>query len=134
MALLPVSHQQQQQSDCLTTCVAMTLTYLHIPFKYERLLKVLRTQPFGTVFGNVQDLASIGLTVVVDYGTLEKLAEHIGEGLPCIVAIRTGTPSWTIQTNHAVLVTGIEGDIVYFHDPEKTAGPAGLFSSHSNAC
>ncbi len=124
MNLLPISHRQQrQQSDCLVACAAMLLAYLQIPFNYPHLLKLLATKPFGTVFGNLRELRSLGLHVLIEEGSLETLARHIDSGLPCITAIKTGPPAWDHVTNHAVLVVGIDDQMIYLHDPEQASGP-----------
>lgn len=55
MPLLAVSHRRQrQQSDCLATCVPMVLEYLRVPFQYNELLRLLKTQSFGTFFHNLR--------------------------------------------------------------------------------
>ena len=124
MSLLPISHRQQsQQSDCLAACAAMVLAYLQIPFTYPRLLKLLATKPFGTVFGNLRALQALGLYVLVEEGSLETVTRHLNSGLPCIMAIKTGPPTWNYVTNHAVLVVGVDEQTIYLHDPEQASGP-----------
>lgn len=85
MTLLAVSHQpQHQDSDCLAACSAMVLDYLHIPYTYPQLLRLLQIQPFGTWFRNIQFLQSLGLTVSIGYGDVETLERHLDVGLPII--------------------------------------------------
>lgn len=124
MNFLPVSHRQQrQQSDCLAVCAAMVLDYLQVPINYPRLLKLLETKPFGTVFGNLRSLQVLGLHVLIEEGSRDRLAGYIATGLPCIAAIKTGPPAWHHVTNHAIIVVGIDEETVYLHDPEQASGP-----------
>lgn len=106
----------------------MVLDYLQVPFTYPDLLTLLRTQPFGTVFGNLRRLDSWRLYLTITEGDLHQLRQSLEIGLPCIAAIRTGTPNWTEETNHAILITGIgaedgEATLIYFHDPMQANGP-----------
>lgn len=125
MTLLPVLHQKQRrQADCLGACAAMVLHYLQVPIQYERLLRLLKTQAAGTVFGNLRYLETLGLSVQIGYGDIETLHSHLEIGLPCIIAVQTGMWSyWTEDTSHAVVVIGIEDDRIYFHDPDLDSGP-----------
>ena len=62
MTLLAVSHQpQKQESDCLAACSAMVLDYLHVPYTYPQLLRLLQIQSFGAWFRNIQFLQALGL-------------------------------------------------------------------------
>ncbi len=110
MLLLPVLHRQQSQSsDCLATCAAMLLDYLHVPFKYDHLLRLLRTRSFGTEFSNLRYLTVFGLFILVEQGTVETLRGHLERGLPPIVFVQTGLLSyWQEATGHAVVVLAIE--------------------------
>jgi Papain-like cysteine protease AvrRpt2 len=106
----------------------MVLDYLHVPFTYANLLNLLRTQPFGTVFGNLRRLDSWRLYWAITEGDRDWLRHHLESGLPCIAAIRTGAPTWHEETNHAVLITGIgdeagDATLLYFHDPLQSNGP-----------
>lgn len=126
MTLLAVSHQpQHQDSDCLAACSAMVLDYLHIPYTYPQLLRLLQIQPFGTWFRNIQFLQSLGLTVSIGYGDVETLERHLDVGLPIIVYVDTGflTSYWAESTNHALVVIGIEDERIYLNDPFFQAAP-----------
>ena len=104
----------------------MILDYLQIPFTYSRLLKLLETQPFGTVFGKLRALQSFGLHIRIDEGSLDQFAFYLNQGLPCIAALKTGPPAWQHSTNHAVLIVGIDGQAIYLHDPEQPTGPQAM--------
>lgn len=125
MLLLPVLHRQQSQSsDCLATCAAMLLDYLHVPFKYDHLLRLLRTRSFGTEFSNLRYLTVFGLFILVEQGTVETLRGHLERGLPPIVFVQTGLLSyWQEATGHAVVVLAIEDKQIYLSDPRFSDAP-----------
>lgn len=125
MSLLPVSHRQQiQQADCLAACAAMVLTYLQIPVDYRNLLKLLNIRDFGTSFQNLHNLERLGLHVLVTEGDMVGLERWLVQGLPSIVAVSTSelTSYWISDTDHAVVVIGIDEEIVYLHDPDQIDG------------
>jgi len=118
MTLLPVSHyQQQQQSDCLVACTFMVLDYLQVPINYQRLEKLLRAMSGGTPFRNLRYIESIGLSVLIEDGNIETLRRHLVSGLPPIVALNSGQllSYWPEQTDHAVVVLGIENNLIYLY-------------------
>lgn len=81
---------QQHESDCLVACIEMILNYLHVPVSYNQLTKLLQTRWFGTTFGNVRYLASLGLSVTLGVnGDLDIFERHIELGLPILVNVRT---------------------------------------------
>lgn len=72
-----------------------------VPINYPRLLKLLETKPFGTVFGNLRSLQVLGLHVLIEEGSRDRLAGYIATGLPCIAAIKTGPTSlWHHVCHH----------------------------------
>lgn len=103
----------------------MVLDYLQVPFQYPRLVRLLRTQAFGTVFSNIRYLESLGLSVLIELGEVETLRWHLARGLPPIVYVDTGQlrTYWNEANNHAVVVTGIEGNQVYLNDPFFATAP-----------
>lgn len=126
MNFLSVSHQkQQQQADCLVACVAMVLRYLQIPFRYERLLKVLETERHGTVFSKLENLQALHLSIQVQEGDFTQLTETLAIGLPIIVAVNTGelTSYWQTAVAHAVVVVGMDHEFIYVNDPVLDDGP-----------
>ena len=112
MLLSSFAHRRQRhESDCLVACVEMILEYLHVPTTYDQLAKRLRTQWFGTPFGNVAYLESLGLHVTLEYqGTLEVFEQTIELGLPVIANVKTiDWDHWQgEETYHAVVVVGID--------------------------
>ncbi len=91
MPLLRVLHQKQRrQSDCLVACTAMILRYWRLSFHPDRLPKLLKTEAHGTVFSHLRYLGTLGVSVVVEESSVEKLSSYLQKGLPCIVAVETG--------------------------------------------
>ncbi len=125
MNLLPVSHQQQKhQSDCLAACAAMLLDYLQIPISHEKLMQLLKVDAIGTPFRNLQNLGSLGLSILIEEGDLATVQTHLESGLPLITAVDTGQLSyWQEATDHAVVIVGLDDTAVYLHDPNFTDSP-----------
>lgn len=126
MNFLPVSHlKQQQQADCLVACTAMILRYLEIPFRYERLLKVLETERHGTIFSKLHNLRSLHISLQVQEGNFQQIEEALATGLPVIVAVNTGElrSYWQSAVAHAVVIVGIDDEYVYVNDPALDDGP-----------
>lgn len=123
---LALSHiPQRQQADCLVACTAMVLRYLHIPFDYNQLLQRFGTTSAGTPFSRIDWLKEWRLTVVRGEGNLEILAEYLDLGLPVIVAVQTWPfAHWQTQdTEHTVVVVGIEQGNVAINDPAVDQAP-----------
>jgi len=126
MNLLPVLHRQQsQQADCLAACAAMVLNYLQLPIDYKRLLRMLNVKTYGASLHNLHNLASLGLFVLVEEGDIAKLQAHLEIGLPPIIPVSTAKllSYWKEDTDHAVVVVGIDDEWVYLNDPEFTSAP-----------
>ncbi len=123
--LLPVTHiQQRKNGECLAACAAMILNYMGLRIDYDRLLKLLRTQWFGTASFHVRELEKLGLTVVYKEGTLDELHEHLSNDRPCIAFVNTGElPYWDEATDHALVIVGLDDDYVYFNDPMLSTAP-----------
>jgi ABC-type bacteriocin/lantibiotic exporter with double-glycine peptidase domain len=126
MNLLPVLHQKQQrQSDCLVACAAMVLCYLQIPFRYERLAKLLETEQHGTVFRKLQNLRALYVSVQIQEGDFQAVDDALAIGLPVIVAINTGELKsyWQSAVAHAVVVIGMDKEFIYLDDPALEDAP-----------
>lgn len=132
MLLSSFAHKRQRhESDCLVACVEMVLAYLLVSTTYDQLAKRLRTQWFGTPFGNVIYLESLGLNVTLAYqGPLELFEQTIDLGLPVIVNVKTiEWKHWQgEETYHAVVVVGIDrnAETIYIHDPFFAEAPIAL--------
>lgn len=125
MSLLAVSHRKQlQQSDCLAACAAMLLEHLQLPIEYARLVQLLAIRSYGAAFSNLRRLEELGVSVVIEKGSLAKLRRALDQGLPIVVAVNTGPLTyWTDDTAHALVVVGIEQETVLVNDPEFSQAP-----------
>ena len=123
--LLPVPHREQQQaSDCLAACAAMVLDYLDKPTSYNRLLSLLRIGPIGAPRRNILQLTRLGIDVAYREATLPLVAELLQAGLPVIAFVDTGELSyWSVSTNHALVLVGINEDYVFVNDPAFPDAP-----------
>src|SRR3972149_1952021 len=119
MPLLPVSHlEQQRPGDCLAACAAMVLDFLAVQADFQSLIRVLRIQPHGASFRNLEYLEALGVSVLIEPGELATLRAHLERGLPPIAFVATRQLSyWKEATGHAVVVVGIEGTQIYLNDP-----------------
>lgn len=129
MKLSGIAHRQQpRKGDCLPACAAMVLTALGDPVEYERLRQRLGTTPTGTPFSQIKRLRSWWLAVECGQGNLATLRHHLAAGRPVIVAVATELlPYWLIRpdieeeerlTEHAVVVVGLEDQVVSVDDPD----------------
>jgi ABC-type bacteriocin/lantibiotic exporter with double-glycine peptidase domain len=111
MTLLPVSHQQQrEEADCLVACTAMVLTYLQIPYHYEQLRRVLRTEQHGTIFSHLGHLETIthhAVVIIGIDGDRVYLNDPAFVTAPQIVARDEFEPAW-IEHNYRFAVITLE--------------------------
>ena len=122
---LPVPHREQQQaSDCLAACAAMVLEYLDKPTSYNRLLSLLRIGPIGAPRRNILQLTRLGIDVAYREATLPLVVQFLQAGLPVIAFVDTGELSyWSVSTNHALVLVGIDEDYVFVNDPAFSDAP-----------
>lgn len=96
----------------------MVLQYLNIPADYSALvnrLRTLRVAGVGSPFHNLRHLETLGVKVLIKRGEISTLYSSLEEGLPPIALVDTAQlPYWTERTSHAVVVVGIEGDLIRF--------------------
>lgn len=126
LTILPVPHfQQREHSDCLVACAIMVLAYLGQQPSYQQLYKVLKMKPgLGTAMSNIRQLEKLELSVVYQQGTLSLLQQYLVENKPCIVPVKTSElPYWTVDTDHAVVVVGLDSQFVYLNDPFLPQAP-----------
>lgn len=129
MSLLSILHRQQsQEADCLAACTQIVLDYLHIPITYSRLLRILETDQAGSYFSKLKKLeAELGLIVELTQGNddLDLLYDYLNQALPIIVFVNTAELKsyWSVPTFHAVVVTGLDDEIVYINDPYFAEAP-----------
>lgn len=117
--LLPVSHLlQRTEADCLPVCVQMVLAYLGRPVPYERLVELLGTRWFGTPARNIERLEQLDIAVTVVDLSLSAIHPYLDNGLPIIAFVSTADlPYWPEDTDHAVVIVGLDDEAVYVNDP-----------------
>lgn len=117
--LLTVPHIPQRNSaDCLAACAAMLLAAIDKDVPYPQLLRILNVQSYGTSARNLHYLSQVGVDIVYREGSLSILEETISSGRPCLTLVRTEFfPHWSYTTDHAVVVVGMDDDLVYLNDP-----------------
>lgn len=123
--LLAVSHlQQRAESDCLPICVQMVLAYFGRDQSYERLALVLGTRWFGTPAANILRLDQLGVKVELAELSLDEISARIDRNQPIIAFINTASlPYWSTDTDHVVVVVGLDDQVVYLNDPYFAAAP-----------
>lgn len=125
---LRVAHiQQANNGECLAACAMMLCTYLGIRVAYRQVVRALGIRRgLGTPFSQVQKLQTLGVSVTYqEYGTLQEVYDLLCHGWPCIVGVQTNElPHWNnVNTQHALVVVGMDQDYVYLNDPEFPLAP-----------
>jgi ABC-type bacteriocin/lantibiotic exporter with double-glycine peptidase domain len=126
MPWLAVPHQVEQQPGwCLPACVAMVSAFWEQPLAQDDIARWLDTRPIGTPASRVVRLARRGFDVIYTSGAPSTLVEWLNQGVPPILFVRTGDllPHWQIDTPHAVVLGGIEGNNCMLFDPGLHAAP-----------
>lgn len=126
LTILTVSHfQQRERGDCLVACVAMVLDYMGIQQSYRRLYKLLNIKKgLGTALYNIRRLEKLGVTILFQQGNLAQLHSHLKQNEPSIVPVKTAElPYWKEDTDHAVVVVGLDDQFVYLNDPFFPVAP-----------
>ena len=124
--LLPIPHRvQHEDGECLVACALMALAHIDISIPYQRLSNLLQTKKqLGTPASNVLKLRQLGIKVVYEQGTLNKLYSYLAHNRPCIAFVKTiELPYWDQVTDHAVVVVGIDNEFVYLNDPVSPTAP-----------
>lgn len=125
MNWLDVPHQPQLEPGwCLPACVAMVTAYLQHPLYQGDVARWLGTEEAGTPASYVQRLTQRGFQVFYRKGTLSQLEDYLLRLSPPILFIRTGELYyWNVDTPHAVVLGGLEGDKAYLFDPGIETAP-----------
>lgn len=117
--LLAVSRLQQRgEGDCLPTCAEMVLTFLGHHISYDALYAHLGTRWFGTPAANLLRLQTFGVRVSLEELDVAAIAQTLEGEIPVIAFVNTADlPYWNVDTDHAVVVVGIDDESVYLNDP-----------------
>lgn len=114
---------QRDRADCLPACVQMVLMYQGQSVDEGWLRRVLESTKIGTPGFKVLNLERHGCSVTYAPATDERvLVQSPSAGIPPItLVLTTNLPYWSVQTAHAVVVTGIDDDAVIVNDPAFSA-------------
>ncbi|MBN1876595.1 MAG: peptidase C39 family protein [Anaerolineae bacterium] len=122
---LPVPHYKQSaDGQCLPACVRMVLAYLGHDLTESRIARLLRARTFGTPASNIRYVET--LNVSVQYGPLPlfKLRTYLQNHTPCIVFVQAADlPYAYVPGFHALVVIGIDEEMVYLNDPAFEPNP-----------
>lgn len=82
----------------------------------------------GTPARNITRLSVFGVGVqYVELGALNDLHQGVEAGAAIIVFVRTAElPYWDRDTPHALVIVGIEADIIYVNDPAFENAPVAM--------
>lgn len=121
---IKVPHYPQSNSGaCLPACVRMVLAQLGQNFSEGRLAEVLASYEFGTPASHVTKLSKLGYTVTYDALSFAEIEAALRQGHFPIAFVRADFLPWSNFTGfHAVVVVGVEGEMVYLHDPAENEG------------
>ena len=125
MPWLNVPHLQQSEPGwCLPACVAMVTSFWQQPLLQDDIAHWLGVRGIGVPANRIQQLARHGFKVFYGTGSLAELQTWLAQGVPSILFIRTGEfPYWQVDTPHAVVLTGLEGESAYLLDPGVETSP-----------
>jgi ABC-type bacteriocin/lantibiotic exporter with double-glycine peptidase domain len=99
----------------------MVLAYYGRKVSQTQLIRLLGTTDAGTPFSRLPLLSQLG--AAVDLGTNGTLAE-LQATLPVIVALHAGwLPGHIVESQHAVVVIGIDPEGILILDPAQGADP-----------
>jgi hypothetical protein len=103
----------------------MVSAYWEQPLLQEDVARWLGTRGVGTPSSRVERVRSYGFTVFYGTGSLAVVEANLAHGYPTILFVRTGElrPHWQIDTPHAVVVAGVEGDNAVLFDPGLPVAP-----------
>jgi len=103
----------------------MVLNYWRVSVQYQRLFKLLNIQKgLGTPFPHIREVVRMGVNVTYQRGGLIDLHTFLLKGSPIIVPVRTiELPYWDADTDHAVVVVGMDERYIYLNDPAFARAP-----------
>lgn len=127
---LPVPHRLQKEDGyCLPACVEMVLAYIGIYQSQEKIGKKLGLRPrLGVPGFKIKELDSRQLITTYAEGTLSEIALSLQKQVPVIALVQAGElPHWLgVQSQHAVVVVGIQEQNMAILDPAVETHPIGV--------
>lgn len=120
--------QQSAEGYCLPACARMILASLGINQSEAEIANILGTRDYGTPSFAVKNLASLGVLVEYHEWAITGLLAELAAGRPVILFVRTGfLDYWTTDVAHAaVVVTALENEKFFIHDPALATGPTSV--------
>jgi hypothetical protein len=99
----------------------MVLAYWGIEHNQAEIAQTMDIFPgIGVPGSRIKRLASRQLDVLYGEGELADLQTAVAQNIPPIALVSTAElPYWDISTPHAIVITGIDENSVWMHDPAK---------------
>jgi hypothetical protein len=104
----------------------MVSAFWQQPLTQDDAARWMGTRPIGTPASRIVQLSRRGFDVIYATGASATLDEWLNQGIPPILFVRTGDlrPYWTVNTPHAVVLAGLQGDDGVLFDPGLDVAPA----------
>lgn len=104
----------------------MVAAYLQQPLFQDDIARWLDSDEFlGTPARRIQKMSERGFDVTyTDLGSIHDLTNCLAYQIPPILFVMTdGLPSWSINTQHAVVLIGLQDEWAYLLDPYMDVTP-----------
>lgn len=117
-------HPQTTDVGCLAACTQMVLQTLGFDLSQRRLNELLGLTPLGIPYSRLTRLTQVGVEVRLLSGDPTHLQAALDHGHPLIAFVHTGDlPYWSVNTPHAVVVSGYDETCILLHDPAFPTAP-----------
>ncbi|MDM8529616.1 cysteine peptidase family C39 domain-containing protein [Anaerolineales bacterium HSG25] len=125
MPLLTIEHARQEESaGCLAACTQMVLNYIGTAISQMELNRLFDLTKMGVPYSRLKRLTKYDVEAMLKEGDLSDLQQLINQNVPPILFLRTGELSyWQDDTQHAVVMSGYEDDILLLNDPAFPSAP-----------
>lgn len=125
--ILGVPYRRQKADGyCLAACAQMVLAHLGVFYAQDDLARRIGVRPLlGAPASNVLRLRSENLDVTYTDGSLQDIANWLAEEVPVIAFVQAGELTrWRgHRFQYAIVVIGLDEQIVCFFDPATEASP-----------
>jgi len=102
----------------------MAAAYLHRTLSQAEVVRWLGVRGGGAPASRIRRLIEHGFDVTYSTGSLSDLRAWLAHNVPVILFVRTNElPYWDVDTPHAIMLIGIEGEQVYLLDPAMDNTP-----------